>query len=481
MSRKRFVPLTVKINLLILISLVVGIGAISYFFARSIYNTIDTSTEENLNQQSEILFTSIENMMITGNAPIAVNFFTDVKASNPDYTIRLYRRDGSEAFTDNSTIREVNSNLGSVVFEERDKEASVAVEPIKDKFALATGMPPQPVLFQTQEGNDLFFMIYKPLINLPKCTRCHGSDHTVRGVIDIENNITDAQKQQQYAMLISGSLFLGMVIALTILLTQFLKAAVISPVKRIGTVCINVTNGNFDERVEITNSDEIGTLGNTVNTMVEGLQERFELSKYVSSSTIASLRGKEKGKKIPVTLFFSDIRGFTSYSENKNPETVVTYLNKILNVQTEILITNNGDIDKYVGDEIVAIFTGETGHIEACRAAIQIQKKLTQSSEKEYGGLTVGIGINSGEVIMGMIGSERRADFTVIGDEVNSASRLCDAAKPHQILISDTTYQKVRSEIKAEGPYKLRVKGKDRYLRVYILQDTIDGEEESQT
>jgi adenylate cyclase len=478
-SEKRFVPLTVKINLLILASLIIGIGAISYFFARSIYNTIDTSTEENLSQQSEILFTSIENMMITGNAPIAVNFFKDIKTSNPDYTIRLYRRDGDEAFTDNSTIREVNDNIDTATFEEREGAASATVEPIEDNFAVATGMPPQPVFFQMQEENELFFIIYKPLINLPKCTRCHGSDHTVRGVIDIESNITDAQKQQQYALLISGSLFLGMVVILTVLLSQFLKAAVISPVKKIGTVCTNVTNGDFDERVDIGNNDEIGTLGTTVNTMVEGLQERFELSKYVSSSTIASLRGKEKGRKIPVTLFFSDIRGFTSYSENKDPETVVTYLNKILNMQTEILINNNGDIDKYVGDEIVAMFSGDNGHLEACRAALEIQKELTQSSEDEYGGLTVGIGINTGEVIMGMIGSERRADFTVIGDEVNSASRLCDAAKPFQILISDITYKKAQRKIQAEGPFKLRVKGKKTYLRVYILHDTIDNDEES--
>ncbi|MCD6122419.1 MAG: adenylate/guanylate cyclase domain-containing protein [Spirochaetales bacterium] len=110
------------------------------------------------------------------------------------------------------------------------------------------------------------------------------------------------------------------------------------------------------------------------------------------------------------------------------------YLNKVLSFQTEIIQNNGGDVDKYVGDEIVAIFSGSEKEINACKSALDIQKEMAVNSSVLYDGLSVGIGINTGEVILGMIGSESRADFTV------------------------------------SQPYKIKVKGKEQYQRVYILE-----------
>lgn len=475
MKQKEYVPITRKVNIIIILSLIFGIGAISFFFGRSLSSTIDRSTENNLSRQSEILFIAIENFMIPGDAPIAVQFFQDIESRNPDYTIRLFRSNGDEAFTDNQTIREVNENLGTDRFKNRNSEKQSLIEPVFDKFDKATGIPPLPVLFREREEDQVFFRIYKPLINLPKCTGCHGSTHTVRGVIDIRSNISDSVQDRRNSLIISGFLFLVMVGLLTTVLSQFMRIAIITPVKKIGEVCSSVTRGNFESRVNIKNRDEIGVLGNTVNTMVEGLHERFKLSKYVSSTTLQSLKETERGKKVPVTMFFSDIRGFTNYSENHDPETVVSHLNKVLNYQTDILINRSGDVDKYVGDEIVAMFTGEKPELSACLAAYEIQKEFSEKSKDSYGGLTVGIGINTGEVILGMIGSENRADFTAIGDNVNIASRLCTAAKPFQILISASTYEKIADHATVDGPYKLKAKGKNKYIKVYLIKGIKNG------
>jgi adenylate cyclase len=204
--------------------------------------------------------------------------------------------------------------------------------------------------------------------------------------------------------------------------------------------------------------------------MVQGLYERFQLSKFVSSSTISSIQNREKGAKALMTLFFSDIRGFTSFSESKLPEQVVDSLNKVLNIQTEIIHRNGGDVDKYVGDEVVALFTGEDQARRACRSALEIQRALGRAAPAEYAGLRVGIGVNTGEIILGMIGSEQRADYTVIGDHVNLASRLCDAAKPDTVLISDSTYRSVGKAASVSRPYSIRVKGKEEPQKVYFLK-----------
>ncbi|TFG64182.1 MAG: adenylate/guanylate cyclase domain-containing protein [Spirochaetales bacterium] len=469
MEQKKFVPITTKINLIIIISLILGIGSTTFYFARSLFFTIDGATKKNLNQQSEILYTAIQNYMLPGQAPLAVEFFKDIESSNPDYEIKLYRRTKAAAFSDNTTIDDVNNRLKRIVFKPRQEPAIIIDDPVDEYFQVSLGSPPDTAIFQTEKNGTFFINIYKPLINLPKCTGCHGSDHTIRGVVNISSNISGAIMSQRNSIIISGSLFLGLVFVLTVLLSIYLRSSILRPVQIIGDVCRDVTGGHFDKRVKIKSRDEVGLLGETVNQMVEGLFERFELSKFVSLSTIQSLKGDKAGQNVPVTLLFSDIRGFTAYSDRNPPEVVVAHLNRILNVQTEIIHANGGDIDKYVGDEIVALFPGEESGLAACRTAIAIMKNFSEKSAADYGGLRVGIGINTGDVILGMIGSEKRADFTTIGDNVNVASRLCSAAKMDQILMADSTWQKVKDNVIVEGPYKIKVKGKDKYIRVHIL------------
>lgn len=468
-KKSRFTPITRKVNVIILISLIIGIGGVTAYFARTQFATIDESTRSNLDQQTEILYTSIENFMLTGNAPIAVNFFDDIRDRSPDYAINLYRSNGVEAFSDNSTINEVNGRLGSDIFISRNEEDPEPDVVLSSQFNEAVMIPPSSMYMQFEEEDRIFVRSFEPLLNLPKCTNCHGSSHTVRGVIELRSDITSSVMKQRRALVIAGGLFLGVVILLALLLTQFMTNTIIRPVKIIGDVCRGVTEGDFEKTVDIPNNDEIGRLGTTVNTMVRGLHERFMLSKYVSKSTLESLHADRRGEMVNLTMFFSDIRGFTSYSESRKPEDVVHYLNEMLAMQSEIITRNGGDIDKYVGDEIVAIFAGPESDLAACRAALDIRDELAVHAETRFGGLRVGFGIHTGKVILGMIGSEERADFTVIGDTVNTASRLCDAAKPLQVVLSDATYRQVRNHAVISGPYKLQAKGKREYLKVYLL------------
>jgi class 3 adenylate cyclase len=235
-----------------------------------------------------------------------------------------------------------------------------------------------------------------------------------------------------------------------------------------------VTSGDFKGRVAVRSNDEIGDLAGTVNTMVGGLRERFELTKYVSASTIGSLQQSQEPKRVLRTLMFTDVRGFTSYTERRTAEQVVSLLNRLLEKQSTIITDSGGDIDKFVGDAVVAVFSGDDAPRRACTAALQIVRLCAENKE-EFDGMAVGIGVATGSVIHGMIGSVRRADFTVIGDSVNVASRLCGIAKGMQIVVSDPTMEATKSAFRFNGPFSVKLKGKSEPTKVWLLRGQAPG------
>jgi len=258
------------------------------------------------------------------------------------------------------------------------------------------------------------------------------------------------------------------VTVLTLVIGSFLRSVVLRPVQSIGRLCSEVTSGNFKGRVDVRSGDEIGVLARTVNTMVDGLRERFELTKYVSAGTIDSLSTSQEPRRVLRTLLFTDVRGFTSFTERRPPEQVVQVLNLLLDRQSEIIQRHGGDIDKFAGDEIVAVFSGDDAPRRACAAAFGIAD-LCRRNAVELQDLVVGAGVATGSVIQGRIGSLRRADFTVIGDSVNLASRLCSLAKGLQVVVSDSTKTAAETAFQFRGPYSVKVKGKSDAQRVWLL------------
>jgi adenylate cyclase len=169
-------------------------------------------------------------------------------------------------------------------------------------------------------------------------------------------------------------------------------------------------------------------------------------------------------------MVFCDIRGYTAFAERHDPETVVQVLNLYFQNLSELVVAHGGDIDKYVGDQIVAVFQGEEMVANGVRCALAMQSKMAMlAAEHPDWHLTVGIGINTGEVIMGAMGSRERMDYTVLGDHVNLAARLCSEAGPGQTLISASSQQALAGSpefvITALAP--LMVKGKSERVAVF--------------
>ncbi len=183
------------------------------------------------------------------------------------------------------------------------------------------------------------------------------------------------------------------------------------------------------------------------------------------------------GEEVECSILFSDICGFTAMTEKEKPETIVRLLNEYFSVMTEIMFRNNGTLDKFIGDSIMAIFgapiPSPEAHLNAVVAAIEMQQSLVRLRAKwEAEGLPIfrqRVGINTGWVVAGNIGSPDRMDYTVIGDVVNLASRMESNAKPMTTMISHYTYEKVKGNVKARPLESIQVKGKTEVIRPYEI------------
>lgn len=231
-----------------------------------------------------------------------------------------------------------------------------------------------------------------------------------------------------------------------------------------------IEDGDYSQSVPVVTRDELSILTETFNRLVTNLRERLLMLKFVSKATLEAIQKnlssvEPGGTRKVLTVFFSDVRGFTSWSEKRAPEEVIDMLNTCLHMQADIVRECGGDIDKFVGDELVAVFEGEKREANAVEAAIRIQHKMADTMKDLD--IDVGVGINTGEVVMGAVGSRDRMDYTVIGNNVNVGARLCSAAGPRQILISQSVFERLEQRIKVNVLEPIKVKGIENDVPIY--------------
>jgi adenylate cyclase len=227
----------------------------------------------------------------------------------------------------------------------------------------------------------------------------------------------------------------------------------------------------YKDRVET--KDEIKGLSSEVGNMAAVIRG---IVPYISASTL-----KHSERAAPMTeskeqcFLFTDIRGFTTLSEGMTPEKVVEMLNHYLDIQSSIIMANHGDVDKFVGDEVMAVFEGPAKELNAVKTSLEIRKAMAAEKEKALAEkksvVSIGIGINSGPVVFGSVGAKDRMDFTSIGDTVNLAARLEGANKAYgtKTLVTEAVYGTVKDEYLCREVDKLTVKGKKLPVSVYEI------------
>ncbi len=242
---------------------------------------------------------------------------------------------------------------------------------------------------------------------------------------------------------------------------------------------IGVSNAEMDYHTKRVLQIVAKQISYAVSEDWEKSQIKTVFSKYVSPEIMESMLDNTeqdylKTKKGEVTVLFSDIRGFTSLSERVLPEKLVEMLNDYFNVMTKIILKNKGTVDKFIGDAIMAVwgaplYQGSHAY-RAVKAALEMQE-AHQELERKYLAeeipFKIGIGVATGEAVIGNIGSNLKMDYTVIGDVVNTASRICSVSKSGQILISENTYLEAGKNINVIELTPIKVKNKQHPLQVY--------------
>ncbi len=271
---------------------------------------------------------------------------------------------------------------------------------------------------------------------------------------------------------------IAVVVAFTISfeLTVLLSAAILAPVQDFQEATERVRAGDLEARVPVTSTDEIGALAQSFNDMVVRLEERERLREafgaYVDPGLAeAVLRdGTLAGDEVDVSVLFVDIRGFTAYAEQATAREVVARLNGFFELVVPILLRHGGHANKFVGDGLLGVFGAPERREDHADRAVEAALAIAETVRERYGDdLRIGIGVNSGEVMAGTVGGGGRLDFTVIGDTVNTASRVEEVTREtgDEILITEAT--RVRLEREAcefeERPGAI-LKGKSRAVRL---------------
>ena len=221
---------------------------------------------------------------------------------------------------------------------------------------------------------------------------------------------------------------------------------------------------------------------------------RHLLQRYVSEAMADYVTNNPEkcylgGDRVTATVLFSDIRGFTSLAEKLSPEDVLNLLNEYMEAMTDVVYRYNGTVDKFIGDGIMAVFgvpAPSSNHAQqAVATAIAMQKELLRFHEiwavRGVPLFDIGIGINSGEMVFGNIGSSKRMDLSVIGDTVNIASRVESLNRDWgtRILITQATYEAVKDQILARGPLPATIRGKEEIMHIYEVLDWLHEENKS--
>ncbi|HEU0039186.1 MAG TPA: adenylate/guanylate cyclase domain-containing protein, partial [Verrucomicrobiae bacterium] len=254
-----------------------------------------------------------------------------------------------------------------------------------------------------------------------------------------------------------------------------------APIRQLVAGTREVQRGNFAVRVPVRSGDEVGQLASSFNEMAEGLaqKERYRtvLNMFADEKVAQRMIAGQLtlgGELREISVVFCDIRGFTALTQNMPPAEVIEMLNEHMTALMRVVKEHHGLLDKFVGDLLMVIFGAPVSQgddaLNAARCALRlvtVRQELNQTSQHK---IQIGIGVATGTVVAGCMGSADRLNYTVLGDRVNLGSRLCDKARAGEVLIDENTRQKLGGNIIVEATGDIQLKGFSAPVQAFRLR-----------
>lgn len=300
----------------------------------------------------------------------------------------------------------------------------------------------------------------------------------IRPVLQASRKPIDERKRERSLQILEGA---ALCMWLSVLLGVLLARGLLDPVGSLDEAVGRIRSGNLDIRLPGGGENEIGRLNDSFNAMVSGLRERELMRGFVSGSVLSAVSDEtvhqaRKGELRRVTVLFSHIRNFHGISSGVTPGETFAILNGFFAGAERCVRAFDGEVDKFFGEALMAVFLGDRQERNAVRASLAIRDFLSHfnASRQEEGlfPVKVGIGLNTGQAMMGDVGSLKRKDLTVIGDTVNTAARLETLAEGEEvcgIVLSLETVSPVKDQVRVEDLGLRKVKGKEIPLAVFRL------------
>jgi adenylate cyclase len=272
-------------------------------------------------------------------------------------------------------------------------------------------------------------------------------------------------------------------LAVTVILSYLVSSSIIGPVKSMETAMIKVRKGDLTTSARVAANDELGTLAESFDQMIEGLRDRERIKetfgRFVTPEIARAILENPPvpgGENTEVSILFSDVRNYTTICEQLSPEDVIMLLNDYFSYMVQAIEKHHGLVYQFVGDGIMAVFGAPVKLADhanfAVRSALEVMDALDRFNAEIRSGLPpirIGIGINTGPVVAGIIGTQQRMEYRVVGDSVNLAARIEALNKDFHtdVLISRSTVDQLKDHFNLKTFQPVKVKGKEDHVQVY--------------
>jgi adenylate cyclase len=274
---------------------------------------------------------------------------------------------------------------------------------------------------------------------------------------------------------------------LSLELTILLSRSILEPISDLRSATEEVGRGRFDVRVPVISNDETGALAASFNRMVAGLDERRRLHEafgtFVDPNLVERVLAEGsalEGEELEVTVLFLDLRDFTAFAERAGPREVVSHLNGFFELVVPVLVAHGGHANKFIGDGLLGVFGAPEPLPDHADRALAASLEILERVHDTYGEGAIGIGVNSGTVVAGTVGGGGRLEFTVIGDVVNTASRVEAATRAtgDELLITEATRARLSAgSVTLEPRAAVALKGKREPVRLFAAHGSVEGQD----